>query len=385
MNYNRTSMTTAIHKIKIFYGYQFISESIRGNILEELIFSSCSEAEEKITQIKGKDFVKLIPIRYELENSYTIYDSLFKKIDNSDICIFEISDKNPNVFLEMGYAKGKNKYVIPLINHELLKEVPSDIAGLVTVSYDKLDPKNSKDELIIRIQNGVEYITSNRKQAKFFWDSAIENSVNVHIGRDKSGRQINMSDLITFNVLKMNFEIPNNLILMLSDEVTGQDFAENTISLCGPKHNKYFDYLISDYKEFKRFSFLQVKDVKQDTTKHNDLTADDYLIYDNTNNVSYLSDLNQYYSNESRTGITYALIYKVKNSGIAKSNCFIFAGINFEGTISSIEAIFDKELISELGRSINFQNCSLEILLKFEILNGKKRGVELVQINKLIK
>ncbi len=372
---------TTIHQIKIFYGYQFVSENIKGNILEELIFSSCSEAEEKISQINGNDYVKLCPNKYELENTYTIYDSLFKKIENSDICIFEISDKNPNVFLEMGYAKGMNKYVIPLINQELLKEVPSNISGLVTVAYNKLDPKSCKGDLIIQIQNGVEQITSNRKQAKFFWGSALDNHVNVHIGRDKSRRQINMSDLITFNVLKMNFEIPNNLNLILSDEVSGNDFTKNIISLCGPKHNKYFDYIIGEYNKYKRFLFLQVKDAKVNLPKHYNLNEKDYIIQDNTDNKLYISDLEKKYSNEKRTGTTYALIYKIKNKGREKSNYFLFAGINFEGTISSVEAIFDKEFISKLGSTISFQDSSIELLLKFEILNGTKSGIELIQIN----
>lgn len=376
-------MTAPIHSIKLFYGFQFTSSNIDEKILEKLINDSSNDSTENLINKMGLNFIEIHPHKYELENTYTIFDSLFNKIDDSDICIFEISDKNPNVFLEMGYAKGKNKYVIPLLNEDLLKEVPSDISGLVTVAYKSLNPMACKDELTNQIIKGVEHIISNRKQAKFFWGSATNTTVKVHIGRDKSKRQINMSDLITFNVLKMNFEIPNNLSLILSDIVSGQDFSENVISLCGPKHNKYFDYFLRDYANTKRYSFLRVKDSKIDFSMNKQLKGDDYIIFDNKNDNYYVSDLVKNYSQGKRTGLTYALIYKIRNKGRDKNNFFVFAGINFEGTISSVEAIFDEEFMSKLGRSINFQNNNLEILLKFDILNGDKSGIELLEINML--
>jgi len=66
-------------------------------------------------------------------------------IRKSDFSMFDLSDWNPNVALELGIAEGlkknpgKNYYI--LLNTRRSKEVPSDIRGLQRLEYTSYDYK----------------------------------------------------------------------------------------------------------------------------------------------------------------------------------------------------------------------------------------------------
>lgn len=65
----------------------------------------------------------------------------------SDFCIFDLSDWNPNVSLELGIAEGLRKksgrdYYI-LLNTRRSNEVPSDIRGLQRLEYTSYDFKTA--------------------------------------------------------------------------------------------------------------------------------------------------------------------------------------------------------------------------------------------------
>ena len=73
----------------------------------------------------------------------TMLESILKRIDDSEIIIFDISEKNPNVFLELGIAlacSARNKYpLIYLIKkrnaESLLSQLPSDLQGYFVTEY----------------------------------------------------------------------------------------------------------------------------------------------------------------------------------------------------------------------------------------------------------
>jgi hypothetical protein len=80
----------------------------------------------------------------------TILDSIKAKIINSQVIIFDISDKNPNVMLELGYAlaiSNDNNYLsIYLIckkDEPLPKNIPTDLHGYFISEYTT----NSKGEI----------------------------------------------------------------------------------------------------------------------------------------------------------------------------------------------------------------------------------------------
>ena len=87
----------------------------------------------------------------------------------ADFCIFDLSDWNPNVALELGLAEslrkkvGKKYYI--LLNTRRSKEVPSDIRGLQRLEYTSYDFKSGVglgDQLI-------KYILAKEYWVKKLW------------------------------------------------------------------------------------------------------------------------------------------------------------------------------------------------------------------------
>lgn len=76
--------------------------------------------------------------RLRSRHAGTILGSIFKRIEDSDILIFDISGNNPNVLFELGYAAAKkgldsgNVYLFTCS-----KDDPSDLKGLMFTRYVK--------------------------------------------------------------------------------------------------------------------------------------------------------------------------------------------------------------------------------------------------------
>ena len=80
----------------------------------------------------------------------SILDSIIAKIKNSQVVIFDITDKNPNVMLELGYALALSNdndylsiYLICKKGEPLPKNIPTDLHGYFISEYTI----NSKDKV----------------------------------------------------------------------------------------------------------------------------------------------------------------------------------------------------------------------------------------------
>ncbi len=80
----------------------------------------------------------------------SILDSIMAKINNSQVIIFDISEKNPNVMLELGIALALSKenpfhsiYLICKKGEPLPKDIPTDLHGYFISEYTH----NNKDEI----------------------------------------------------------------------------------------------------------------------------------------------------------------------------------------------------------------------------------------------
>ena len=72
-----------------------------------------------------------------------VFDKISGAIDRSFICIFELSDANkPNVFLELGYALGKNKPCFFLLRKG--NSMPSDLQGFDRIEYESMKQVTEK-------------------------------------------------------------------------------------------------------------------------------------------------------------------------------------------------------------------------------------------------
>lgn len=113
-------MDKQIIKLPIFVGHVFKQDQLDD--LREALDTAFSEV----------SFVQLV-----YADTARFHGALFPKImgliDSSLFCIFDVSEQNTNVFLELGYALGRGKLCIPIIRAGAT--VPSDIAGFERLTY----------------------------------------------------------------------------------------------------------------------------------------------------------------------------------------------------------------------------------------------------------
>src|SRR5580698_9234802 len=108
-------MDSQVFKLPVFVGHVFKKDQLDD--LRQALESAFSEVE----------FLELV-----YADTARFQGALFPKIalliDSSLFCIFDISEENTNVFLELGYALGRGKLCVPIIRSG--SAVPADIAGL---------------------------------------------------------------------------------------------------------------------------------------------------------------------------------------------------------------------------------------------------------------
>jgi hypothetical protein len=109
-----------------FIGYQFESKFYQKGRLK----GSISRA------LKAQSMKAYFPDDHQRAELLTC--RLNEKIYESRLSIFEISDNNPNVMLEVGLAMGLGKEIVFLKNKKSRVEVPSDLKGLAIIIYRKM-------------------------------------------------------------------------------------------------------------------------------------------------------------------------------------------------------------------------------------------------------
>ncbi|GEM_PF-917010 len=114
------------NKNEVFIAYQFKSEYYSNSSIKTAIT-------EALETFKLKPFFP--DKHYE---PYHITCEICYKIQESPICIFEISDANPNVMFELGLAYMLGNITILLAKNGSKGPAVSDIAGIHRIQYDDL-------------------------------------------------------------------------------------------------------------------------------------------------------------------------------------------------------------------------------------------------------
>lgn len=76
-------------------------------------------------------------------------DKIYQEIDNADIIIADMSERNPNVFYEVGYADARNKLIILLTNKS--DDIPFDLLHRPHIIYND-SISSLKNELVERLE-----------------------------------------------------------------------------------------------------------------------------------------------------------------------------------------------------------------------------------------
>jgi hypothetical protein len=130
------SSTSRRRKLRVVIGLQYESMFYDTS---QLITNIRKYLQKAIAMYGIRHPESRIELRFEkLTGAYGehILTNIMRSIGNSNIAIFEVSDLNPNVMLELGVALGRN--VPPLLlREERSPPPPSDLEGFTWVAYEK--------------------------------------------------------------------------------------------------------------------------------------------------------------------------------------------------------------------------------------------------------
>ncbi len=82
-----------------------------------------------------------------------ITNDIIKHVQNSDLCIIDLTGSNPNVFYECGRRHETGKPFIQLIRKG--EKLPFDVSSIRTIEYDITSPRSTHDS-VVAIQKFVE-------------------------------------------------------------------------------------------------------------------------------------------------------------------------------------------------------------------------------------
>jgi hypothetical protein len=232
-------------------------------------------------------------VRYvgqEIESFSWVNKEILSKVKNSDICIFELSYKNPNVYFELGYSLGitLSRYMeeglsIIIIQNEKINhtKVASDIFGRYLLKYK--DSTDLKEKLIQTISNKVNMLfTDKRFLNRLLWGMYGEkvNIICPYIpGGAFGGWGTRLGESGDFNTV---YELSTFLSGILECDVkyytskkaaTIEDelFYDHLVIVGGPMWNSYTDHFINEYHipfEYEWFQDEDKKDFLCDKLKH---------------------------------------------------------------------------------------------------------------------
>lgn len=121
-------------ELYVSFGHQFKSDHYDSRILTANIEAMFKKTVDEYNKLRNTVAVKLIFISLSAGYGEHLFNKIAKDIIGSDIAVFETSDQNPNVMIEMGVALTWGVRVLP-IKKEGQPVPPSDISGQTWVDY----------------------------------------------------------------------------------------------------------------------------------------------------------------------------------------------------------------------------------------------------------
>ena len=146
MNKTISNHITAGSPIRIAIGYGWMDRGINKNGLNDHWAFLRDEIKTVISMVKNdssKRSKSAHPLRIEYSrlrarHGMGALSGILKKIENTDILIFDISKHNPNVLFELGYAmadKGQDSGRIFILRETQGEDTPSDLTAFIRSEY----------------------------------------------------------------------------------------------------------------------------------------------------------------------------------------------------------------------------------------------------------
>ena len=98
-----------------------------------------------------------VPLRSDkISGPGSISEDILRHVQESDLCIVDLTGHNPNVFYECGRRHEAGRPCIQLI--EASENIPFDLSGIRTIKYQLSDPHSVRDT-VVEVQSFIEEIT----------------------------------------------------------------------------------------------------------------------------------------------------------------------------------------------------------------------------------
>lgn len=374
-------------KLKVFVGYQINSEYHDTKDLKQSIFKVKETVEKKFPTIE-------LDIKFgEFKAGKLLFNEVFSAIKECEIAIFDISENNPNVLIEVGLAYGNNKQVI-LLKNELSKEkfkVPSDIGAFIYVSYkNKKAIYETYDEIANSILTYLEESPESLLYFKSLWGFREADQVYIVCPELEEpekrqypepqeflylGKYGDIDSLIAV-YSSLNKIYPQLSIKFCTSEefenIPGNSYASNLILIGGPDYNKVTEH----FMKHTPFEFSQ------------DENGETILVY---KQVGHIFKPKFKLQQEIEEIVDYGFFLKIPNPYNPDKKLIMINGVHTYGVYGSAKcfSLYDeheinivknnyKTVIESLGDDPNFA-----VVVRVECMN-KKIGIPQIRKEELI-
>lgn len=370
-------------KLQIFLGYQFNSKYYNKNTLEKAIIQASDEVQLRLTQ----EINKTIRIEYkglEIDSGEIITNEVLEQIRKSDICIFEVSDKNANVFFELGYAYAKEKEIIYLLNDELdVNLIPSDFDGRYIDQYKDNDLRiKLSDRIYQKANKAIEnYIINstvfdfNKKKKVFIIISELpknERMIHSYPANENFAYRLKFGDPDALHelIIFLNKIFPKTIFYEYTcSDIPTDVIDHDLIILGGPGLNSFAENIISEFKLPLKYKRAKVEEK--------------YVLVDELKNKEYsVQEIG------AHNKIDYGFFAKLPNPNHSKSCYYLFNGILTHGVLGTVRLFTQKnsrinssKLLSE---TLPDESDYFLVMTETNIINGSKALPKMIKKENII-
>jgi hypothetical protein len=139
----------------VVFGLQFESQYYQLEALLQSVWQRFLEALQAYNSARRRSGVELVFEKLAAGYGEHLFNTIARSIIGSDIAVFEVSDRNPNVMIELGVALTWGVRVLPL-REGASPEPPSDISGQTWVKYLNSGAQILDDDFEPKLQQMVQ-------------------------------------------------------------------------------------------------------------------------------------------------------------------------------------------------------------------------------------
>lgn len=147
--------------LNVVFGLQYESEYYNTDQLINNIKNYFQKAVEMYNKKRSKEKITLQFEKLTAGYGEHLFNTIARSIIGSDIAVFEVSDQNPNVMIELGVALTWGVRVLPL-REKKSPNPPTDISGQTWIEYEESGGKIIDKEFHKKLEKMIERAISKK-------------------------------------------------------------------------------------------------------------------------------------------------------------------------------------------------------------------------------